>query len=92
MQNAIFQLLSTARQISSNGLIAKRQLVELKKQIPTLYCLLLVNTCMLAVTHYHIAPAYLTIGLPMTMASFGLIRVVQCDPPPLKWSALWYGF
>ena len=50
------------------------QLVELRKQIPSLYALLSINACALAFTHYPFAPAWLTIGLPGLMIALCMVR------------------
>jgi diguanylate cyclase (GGDEF)-like protein len=46
---------------------AVRQLVELRKQIPTLYGLLCVNAGALALTHAALAPLLLTLGMPAAL-------------------------
>ena len=54
-----------------------RQLMELKKQVPSLYALLSVNACALAFTHYPFAPAWLTVGLPGPMIALCAFRAVH---------------
>jgi diguanylate cyclase (GGDEF)-like protein len=56
---------------------AIRQLVELKKQIPTLYGLLCVNACALAVTHAALAPRILTVGLPGILVLICTLRAIR---------------
>ena len=62
---------------SANDLPATRQLVELQKQVPTLYCLLSANACALAATHYPLAPLVLTLVLPGVLIVICLIRAAQ---------------
>ncbi|AIQ92862.1 putative bifunctional diguanylate cyclase/phosphodiesterase [Methylobacterium oryzae] len=62
---------------SPRGLTAIRQLAELQKQVPSLYGLLSVNACALAATHYALAPAILTLGIPAVVISLCLIRGVH---------------
>ncbi len=53
------------------------QLVELQKQVPSLYALLSVNACALALTHYALAPAWLTVALPGGMIGLCALRAVH---------------
>jgi len=62
---------------STRGLTAVRQLTELQKQVPTLYGLLSVNAGALAVTHYGLAPAVLTLGIPGAVIALCLVRAVH---------------
>lgn len=62
---------------SVEDLPARRQLIELQKQIPTLYGVLCVNACVVAATHYSFAPAGLTIGFLVLAVPFCLLRAVQ---------------
>lgn len=62
---------------SARGLTAVRQLTELQKQVPTLYGLLSVNAGALAVTHYGLAPAVLTLGIPGAVIALCLVRAVH---------------
>ena len=70
-------MLNAPRIRSTKDLTAVRQLVELQKQIPTLYGLLSVNACALAVTHYPCAPSCLTLGLPGALIVVCMMRAVQ---------------
>ncbi|MBE7197654.1 MAG: EAL domain-containing protein [Parafilimonas terrae] len=60
-----------------NDLTAVRQLVELRKQVPTLYGLLSINACALALTHAALAPTILTLGLPGLLVVICLVRAIQ---------------
>jgi diguanylate cyclase (GGDEF)-like protein len=57
--------------------IAVRQLVELQPHILSLYALILVNACALAVTHYAFAPAWLTLGVPGVLLPLCVVRSVH---------------
>lgn len=48
----------------------------LSRQVPLMYGLLLVNTVLLAATHFAVAPAYLTLGIPAVLAVASLVRSV----------------
>ncbi len=62
---------------TANDLTAVRQLVELRKQIPTLYGLLCANACAVAATHYPLAPATLTLALPGTFIAICMARALH---------------
>ena len=62
---------------SGNDRIAPRQLVELKKQIPSLYALLAVNAAALSCTHYGLAPDWLTVWLPGIMLALCVVRAIR---------------
>ena len=67
-----------------------RQLLELQKQVPSLYALLSVNACALAYTHYALAPAWLTVGLPGLMIALCAMRAVhwwRLRPEDIPWAA-----
>ncbi len=53
---------------------ATRQVSELRKQIPTLYGLLCVNSWTLAATHLRVAPAVLTLVFPAFAAVICIVR------------------
>ena len=53
---------------------AVRQLMELRKQIPTLYGLLCVNAGALALTHAALAPLLLTLGMPAALIALCAAR------------------
>ena len=59
---------------SNHDLTAVRQLTELKKQIPALYWMLSTNAGALAVTHYNLAPVWLTIGFPGVLVLLCMLR------------------
>ena len=54
-----------------------RQLIELQKQVPSLYALLSVNACTLAFTHHALAPAWMTVGLPSGMIGLCVVRAMH---------------
>ncbi|SQG00437.1 diguanylate cyclase/phosphodiesterase [Paucimonas lemoignei] len=58
------------------GLI-KAQYIALSRQLPMMYFILLVNTLVLAGTHYNVAPLWLVVGCPLLMTVFGTKRAVQ---------------
>jgi diguanylate cyclase (GGDEF)-like protein len=62
---------------STDARIAVRQLVELRRQVPTLYGLLCTNACALAVTHAALAPGYLTLGFPAIVIPVCVVRTIR---------------
>ncbi|WP_237154001.1 putative bifunctional diguanylate cyclase/phosphodiesterase [Oryzibacter oryziterrae] len=54
--------------------LAQAQLAAFAHQIPLLYFILLVNTVAVSVTHYHMAPAWLTVGVPCALFAVCLKR------------------
>lgn len=72
-----FRLTLTGMLRSATNMPPTRQLVELQKQIPTLYGLLSANACALAATHYPFAPPALTLGLPGALIVVCLTRGLQ---------------
>lgn len=58
----------------AHALPATRQVAELRKQIPTLYGLLCVNSSTLAATHLRLAPAFLTLIFPCFAIILCLVR------------------
>ncbi|TNC12968.1 EAL domain-containing protein [Methylobacterium terricola] len=66
--------------VSGNPLrsgIETRQVTELKKYISSLYTLLCVNTCALSFTHYAVAPAWMTLGMPGLLVAICALRAVH---------------
>ena len=61
----------------AEALPATRQVAELRKQIPTLYGLLCVNTLTLAATHLRVAPAFLTLIVPAFVVILCIARAVS---------------
>lgn len=55
------------------GLI-KAQYLALSRQLPMMYFILLINTLVLAGTHYATAPRWLAVYCPLIMTVFGVIR------------------
>lgn len=62
---------------SGDNQIAIRQLAELQPQILSLYALIVVNACALAFTHYALAPAWLTLGVPSVLLPLCVARGIQ---------------
>ena len=62
---------------SADNEIAVRQLIELQPQILALYALILVNACALAFTHYAVAPAWLTLGVPGVLLPLCVVRSIH---------------
>ena len=56
--------------------IAQAQYNELKRQIPALYALLMVNAIAVAYTHYDVAPTYLTVGILIPILVITSIRLI----------------
>ena len=69
-------LLTAAQARSADDRTSVRQLVELQKQVPTLYGLLCVNACALAMTHLTLAPASLTLGVPGILGVLCMVRAI----------------
>ncbi|GJD53808.1 hypothetical protein OPKNFCMD_6586 [Methylobacterium crusticola] len=66
--------------VSGNPLwsdIEGRQVAELKKYILSLYTLLAVNTCALSFTHYAVAPAWMTLGMPGALVALCALRAIH---------------
>jgi diguanylate cyclase (GGDEF)-like protein len=74
-------LLSKLRSLMSvpkdNPGLIKAQYIALSRQLPMMYFILLVNTLVLAGTHYSAAPGWLAIGCPFLMTVFGTKRAVE---------------
>ena len=74
-------LLSKLRSLMSvpkdNPGLIKAQYIALSRQLPMMYFILLVNTLVLAGTHYSAAPGWLAIGCPFLMTVFGIKRAVE---------------
>jgi predicted signal transduction protein with EAL and GGDEF domain len=66
--------LNRVRANSAKGHTAVRQVVELRKQILSLYALLASNACALGYTHHDLAPAGLTVALPGVLLLLCLVR------------------
>ena len=57
--------------------LVKAQYSALARQLPMMYFILLVNTLMLAGTHFTVAPRWLVVYCPAIMTLFGVIRTVE---------------
>ncbi|SHM05293.1 putative bifunctional diguanylate cyclase/phosphodiesterase [Phytopseudomonas punonensis] len=57
--------------------LVKAQYIALARQLPMMYFILLVNTLMLAGTHFAVAPRWLVVYCPLIMTLFGVIRAVE---------------
>ncbi|WP_144964318.1 bifunctional diguanylate cyclase/phosphodiesterase [Pseudomonas sp. DE0010] len=57
--------------------LVKAQYIALSRQLPMMYFILLINTLMLAGTHFTVAPRWLAVYCPMIMTLFGLVRGVE---------------
>lgn len=66
-----------ASAVGDRRLSSTKQLSELKKQIPSLYGLLSVNAIALAITHYSLAPTYLTVAVPGLLVLSCLFRIAR---------------
>ncbi|MTI45483.1 diguanylate cyclase (GGDEF)-like protein [Roseibium hamelinense] len=56
--------------------IALAQYREMRRQIPLLYALLIVNACAVAYTHYSIAPHALVLGVLIPLVSISSFRMI----------------
>jgi diguanylate cyclase (GGDEF)-like protein len=57
--------------------LVKAQYIALSRQLPMMYFILLVNSLMLAGTHFAVAPRWLVVYCPLIMTLFGVIRAAQ---------------
>ncbi|HEX8590147.1 putative bifunctional diguanylate cyclase/phosphodiesterase [Pseudomonas sp.] len=57
-----------------NTRLMEAQYIALSRQLPMMYVILLINTLALAATHYGIAPAWLTIYIPLLLTMVGGVR------------------
>ena len=57
--------------------VAVAQLHELRRQVPLLYVLLTMNALAVAFTHYHFAPAVLTIAIPSALTVLCAVRIAM---------------
>lgn len=57
--------------------LACSQLQAFSRQIPLLYFILLVNTMAVAVTHWHSAPAWLSIYVPAALCALCIVRCIR---------------
>jgi len=61
---------------SNDGHLAEYQLAAFSKQLPVLYCILMITAVALAATHAHSTPAILTLGVPALLCGVCIARVV----------------
>jgi diguanylate cyclase (GGDEF)-like protein len=75
------KLLGNLRALTSvpqdNPGLIKAQYIALSRQLPMMYFILLVNTLVLAGTHYASAPRWLVVDCPLIMTIFGVIRAAE---------------
>lgn len=57
--------------------LVQAQLAAFTKQVPLLYFMLVTNTVALTVTHFHAAPALLTLYIPSMLYAVSLFRLVH---------------
>ncbi|MCI8210929.1 histidine kinase [Pseudomonas sp. S25] len=57
--------------------LVKAQYIALSRQLPMMYFILLINTLVLAGTHYSLAPRWLAVYCPLIMTVFGVIRAAE---------------
>jgi len=57
--------------------LVKAQYISLSRQLPMMYFILLINTLMLAGTHFALAPRWLVVYCPLLMTLFGVIRAAN---------------
>ena len=62
---------------SAHDKFAVRQLTELQAQVLSLYALIIVNAGALAFTHYPVAPAWLSVGVPLFILPICIVRAIQ---------------
>lgn len=64
-------------EIGHDPALAVSQAVNLQRQVPLLYGLLLINSAAVAITHRHQAPAALTVSVPAVLFAVTVIRMVH---------------
>ncbi len=64
-------------QVGSDPALAVAQSINLRRQVPLLYGLLLINSLAVAITHRQTAPATLTISAPAFLFTITIIRMVK---------------
>jgi diguanylate cyclase (GGDEF)-like protein len=57
--------------------LVKAQYIALSRQLPMMYFILLLNTLVLAATHYAAAPRWLVVDCPLIMTIFGGVRAME---------------
>ena len=57
--------------------LVEAQYIALSRQLPMMYFILLINTLMLAGTHFAVAPRWLVVYCPLIMTLFGVIRAAE---------------
>ena len=62
---------------SGNPELVQAQLAAFTKQVPLLYFMLVTNTIALTITHFHAAPAYLTLYVPAALYAISLARLIH---------------
>ena len=62
---------------SGNPGLVQAQLVAFTKQVPLLYFMLVTNTVALTVTHFGVAPRYLTMFIPAVLYAVSLFRLIH---------------
>lgn len=64
-------------QIGEDPTLAVSQAVNLRRQVPLLYGLLLINSMAVAITHHKSAPELLTISVPALLFTITLVRMIH---------------
>ena len=64
-------------EIGDDPALAVSQAVNLQRQVPLLYGLLLINSLAVAITHRHQAPAVLTVSVPAVLFAITFIRMIH---------------
>ncbi|MDD1508945.1 EAL domain-containing protein [Pseudomonas sp. CNPSo 3701] len=77
MQKTLFAIRALMSVPKDNPGLVKAQYIALARQLPMMYFILLVNTLMLAGTHYAVAPRWLVVYCPLLMTLFGVVRAVE---------------
>ncbi|WNW13681.1 EAL domain-containing protein [Pseudomonas sp. DTU_2021_1001937_2_SI_NGA_ILE_001] len=62
---------------TANPGLVKAQFTALARQLPMMYFILLINTLMMAGTHFAVAPLWLVLYCPLIMTVFGVIRAAD---------------
>ena len=77
MKNILLAVRALMSVPKDNPGLVRAQYIALSRQLPMMYFILLVNTLMLAGTHFAVAPRWLVVYCPAIMTLFGVIRAVE---------------
>jgi diguanylate cyclase (GGDEF)-like protein len=80
VQLQVSRLVRWFADIGNDPALAVSQAVNLRRQVPLLYGLLLINSLAVAITHRGVAPTMLTLSVPTVLFTITAIRMVHWFP------------